>query len=114
MKHLTLCAVFVAALASGCAPSPEDIRRQAIGKFQLGHPGEAEPLFQQVLARRPSDAISLFYMGRIAEARGFYERAIYYYQCCLDANAGFADARGHLDNVRRRAGTAGEKLMFIP
>lgn len=114
MKHFGICAVLAAAFAAGCGPSPEDIRTQAVSKIQLGHVDEAKQLFQRVLDRRPSDPVALYHMGRIAQTEGFHEQAVYYFQCCLDAAPGFYEARDQLDEARRQAGAAGDKLMFIP
>ncbi len=53
-------------------------------------------------------------MGRIAALRREWEDAIYYYQCCLDADPGFADARDRLLHTERSSAALGTRLRFIP
>ena len=109
--------VFLAVTAlSGCADAPptEQLVRQAVGDFQVGRIDRAKVTLRRALGQSPSDPAALFYMGRICHAEKYYEQAIYYYQCCLDADPGFAVARKHLTEARKNAGPSGEALLFIP
>jgi len=105
----------VAFVASGCGPGLMETRQTAIDKFQLGKIDEAKALLDRVLSRYPSDGVSLFYMGRVYHAKGFHEQAVFYYQSCLDAEPRMtAEVRPWLDKAKADAGTAGQKLIFIP
>jgi tetratricopeptide (TPR) repeat protein len=89
-------------------------RSGAVAEFQVGHLQEAKEVFQQALSRNPSDAFALYYMGRIACARREWEDAIFYLQCCLDADPSYSDARTYLALAEESAGSAGRKLRFVP
>ena len=91
MKHIAygFCAMLLAALLAGCEPSTNQLRSTAVAEYQVGHNKNAEKLFGQIIEQKPSDAESWYYLGRIAHAEGFLPRAIYCYQCCLDADPGY-------------------------
>jgi tetratricopeptide (TPR) repeat protein len=113
MKRSCLIAVLAGLLLAGCEPSVGELRTQAISEFQIGHTQQAKDLFQRVLNRTP-DPQSLFYMGQIMESEGFFEQAIYYYQCAIDADPRNGEARLRLAKVMDRAGPVGQQLRFIP
>ena len=114
MKRLLLPAMSVALLAAGCVGPDPELQTRAVSEFQVGHVTEAKVLFQQALDRYPCDPEALYYMGRIAHAQGAYEDAVYYFQCCLDADPAYADAYGWLARSEQAAGSAGRLLRFIP
>jgi len=102
------------AAAAGCGQDIEDIRAKAVEDYQVGRADKAKPLFQAILDRQPSDAGALYYLGRIAMESGDLEMAIYYFQCCLDADPSFAQARGDLRQAEQLARPVGPHLRFIP
>ncbi|MDY6913153.1 MAG: tetratricopeptide repeat protein [Planctomycetota bacterium] len=114
MKRLAMFGICVAIFLAGCAPSIAELRSRGIGEFQVGHIPQARQLFQQVLERNPVDTAALYYTGRIHHAEGFYEQAIYYYQCSLDADPRNAEARTWLEKAQSEAGLVGKGLRFIP
>ena len=99
---------------SGCGPSARDLIDEGIGEFQLGHLDQAEGKLKRGLKGAPADADALFYMGRLCHARKAYERAVYYYQCCLDEAPGYRGARKALAQAQKEAGVLGPKLRFGP
>ena len=100
---------------SGCGgPDTRQLVTRGISQFQTGRLDQAEATLKQALAVSPSDPDALFYMGRVCQARGFYEQAVYYYQCCLDAVPGYPGLTEQLAQAQRQAGPAGTKLRFIP
>ena len=103
-----------AVMLAGCEPTKTELRNSAIGEYQVGNFSQSKEVFEQLLTEYPSDAVSLFYMGRIHHEEGFYEKAVYYYQCCLDANPRYTAARSYLEEAKQAAGQAGEQLQFIP
>ena len=114
MKYTVLCIVFGALLLGGCMGHPSSLRDEGIEQFQTGHIAKARETFRTVLSRWPSDAESLYYMGRIVHADGHYLEAIYYYQCCLDAKPSHADARQWLAKAQADAGPGAEKIRYVP
>ncbi len=106
--------LLAAMLVSGCGPSAGDLRDQGIGAFQVGRVDRAEDLLQQALDRDPTMPEALYYMGRVQHARGFYERAIYFYQCALDVDPEMAAVRRWLDKAQAELGPEGETLRFVP
>ena len=116
MLQWTVKACVPCLLIVGCGPALDDTsyRPKAMAEFDVGHVEQAEALCQQALSREPSDPFALYYMGRIATARQEWEDAIYHYQCCLDADPRYADARERLLEAERAAGVAGPMLRFIP
>ncbi len=64
----------------------------------------------QVFAKLPSDAPTLYYLGRVAHDRGLYERAVYWYLCCLDADQRMDVAKPWLARAREQAGLAGHSV----
>ncbi len=109
MRHL-LWFPLVAALLGGCAA--DNLRREGISAYQVGRYDDAEQHFRQVLVERPSDAESLYYLGRIAESRGNLAEAIYYYQSAVDADPSHAPATIRLEQATDRA--EADDLRFIP
>lgn len=112
MRYLTI--LVVGLVLAGCVPSVGKVRERAISQYQLGHIEQAEMNFREVLDKRPYDAESLYYMGRIQQARGRPMRAVYYYQSCLDVQPSHEMARLWLRRAERQAGEAGRGLRFIP
>ncbi len=109
-------AVWICVVAlSGCGgPDTRQLVRQGASQFQTGQIDKAEATLKRALAVSPSDPAALFYMGRVYHAREFYEQAVYYYQCCLDADPSYPDVSKYLSQAQRQAGPAGAKLRFIP
>ncbi len=101
----------VVLVSGGC--TLDKMRTEAISEFQVGHVAQAEKLFNQVLQRRPADAESLYYMGRIYHSRGQYEMAVAYYQQALDSDPSLTDAHQWLQKAIERLGPVGEKLLII-
>jgi tetratricopeptide (TPR) repeat protein len=114
MKRLALYGLCAAFLLAGCEPSNVELRNKGIGEFEVGHMPQAKELFERILDRNHSDRDSLYYMGRICQAEGQYERAMYYYQCALDIDPSHKDARHYLAQAQEQAGIAGQHLRFIP
>lgn len=112
MKHLAV--VTVGLLMLGCAPQVGELRDQAVAQYQLGHIEQAEMNFRGVLDKRPYDTESLYYMGRIQQAKGRPLRAIYYYQSCLDVDPSHEMARLWLQRAEAQTGETGRQLRFIP
>ena len=104
MKLWTFCALSAAVWLSGCGPSTSQLRNDGISAFQTGRMDEAAKLLQQVLDEKPSDAESLYYMGRIRQAEGAYEQAEFYYRCAIDADPRQREAPVWLEKVRRQLG----------
>ncbi|MFP3937857.1 MAG: tetratricopeptide repeat protein [Phycisphaerae bacterium] len=112
MRYLTI--LIMGLLLAGCGPSVRDVRERAISQYQLGEIERAEMNFREVLDKRPYDADSLYYMGRIQQARGRPLRAVYYYQSCLDVDPSHEMARLWLGRAERQTGQAGKELRSIP
>ncbi|KKL26948.1 hypothetical protein LCGC14_2390130 [marine sediment metagenome] len=110
-------AVLVAGVAGpGCGgpAAPDELVNLAVADLQTGRIDRARAMLTRALDQSPSHARALFYMGRLHHAEKFYEQAVYYYQCCLDADPGYVAARTHLAEAQKLAGAAGDKLRFIP
>ncbi|MDY7011138.1 MAG: tetratricopeptide repeat protein [Planctomycetota bacterium] len=109
-------AVFICvSVVSGCGgPGTRQLVTRGVSQFQTGRLDEAEATLKRALAVSPSDPDALFYMGRVYHVSGFYEQAVYYYQCCLDAVPGYPGLAEYLAQAQRQAGPAGTKLRFIP
>lgn len=101
MARWTLLGLCAALLLSGCGLSDEQIRKRGMSEFQLGRHVQAGEYFRQLLARRPSDPDALYFTGRILHADGAYEQAAYYYECAIDADPGYNDARIWLARIRQ-------------
>jgi len=114
MKLLGLLGLCATLLLVGCSEGLVELRSNGISEFQLGHINQAKKVFQNVLERYPSDPDTLYYMGRVMHAEKFYEQAIYYYQCCLDADPSHKQAERWLVKAEEAAGPASRKLRFIP
>ncbi|KPK83786.1 MAG: hypothetical protein AMJ81_07310 [Phycisphaerae bacterium SM23_33] len=106
--------VAVTALAGCGTPSTEALVEQGITYFQVGRLDQAETTLKRALDQNPSDPDALFYMGRICDLKGLQERAMYYYQCCMDADPSYVAAQKHLLEAQRQLGPAGQALRFIP
>lgn len=89
-----VCAVSLTLVLCGCGP---DLRTIGISEYQQGHHEAATGYFQRVLAKEPSDALSLYYMGRIYQTQGKPVQAYMHYQAAIDADPGF----GYADSTRR-------------
>ena len=113
MNRFALIGMLAAVMLVACGCAVDKMRTEAISEFQVGHVKHSEELFQQVLGRRPWDAQSLYYMGRICHSRGEYEMAIAYYQQALDSDPSLTDAHKWLEKAVERAGPVGEKLLII-
>jgi len=114
MKRRLTAVAWLALWAAGCGETTPELRTRAISEYQVGHVEEARELFRQTLDRDPADRHALYYMGRIASGEAAWEDAIYYYQCCLDVDPSYANARIWLARAEKAAGTAGTRLRFIP
>jgi len=117
MKQRSAGSVLAAMLLAGCVgPTVDDTsyRPKVVKAFEVGRVGEAQSHCERALSRAPSDPFALYYMGRISSARADWETAIYYYQCCLDADPRYTDARRQLFAAEQAAGVAGPMLRFIP
>ena len=100
---------------SGCqAVGLQQRLKRGITEFQLGRLDKAKAQLEQALAISPSNPDALFYMARAHHADGAYEHAIYYYQCCVDADPGYPQVREYLAGAQRQAGITGPGLRFIP
>jgi tetratricopeptide (TPR) repeat protein len=113
MKRLALCGLCVMTMLAGCGTSTDELRSQGISGFQVGHLDKAKTLFQLVLDRRPGDAESYYYLGRIAHAQGDPMMAMYYYQSSIDADPAHQEARRWLAKAEQESGAAGKGLRFI-
>ena len=111
---LACLAAGTALAAPGCGPTRRQLIEQGITDFQVGRLDQAENKLSQALEKRFTDADALFFMGRICQVRGRHERAIYYYQCCLDVAPGYDAAKKHLAEARQQAGLMGSKLGGLP
>ena len=114
MKRWSVGVMLAAGFLAGCGPANMARDDPAVGEFQVGHIRQAKEMFRQALDRNPSDPLPLYYMGRIACTESEWEDAIYYLQCCLDADPRYTDARRWLARAQHAAGSAGRKLRFIP
>ncbi len=93
-----------ATLLAGCgAPSVEQLTLEGISEFQLGRIDRAESRLAEALQRKPFHADALFYMGRVHQAQNRYDRAAYYYACCLDAAPGYPLGQEYLTRARQQA-----------
>lgn len=106
MKYTVIAVLAATLLLSGCTQNVRTLREEGVREFQLGRMEIARAYFRQVLREEPSDPAALYYMGRIAHDRGDLGRAVYYYQCCLDADPGFPTAGEWLLRARADAEAA--------
>jgi tetratricopeptide (TPR) repeat protein len=106
--------VVMAAAFAGCGPNVNEMRTKATTEYQVGHAQQAQEQFLKILDREPSDPITLYYLGRINMEQNRLEMAIYYFQCCLDADPSFAAARQDLRRAEQLARPIGSRLRFIP
>jgi len=114
MKRIAMMAALtcVAVLAAGCAAGRPTLVEQGVQQLETGWVDKAERTFTLVLAKDPSDPAGLFYMGRICQTRGLHERAVYYYQCCYDADPGYPGVARRLMQAQAAAGVSGAGLRF--
>ena len=109
MKSIIIgaCAFSLAVFLAGCGPSQEELRTIGISEYQKGHHQLAEGYFQRVLSTEPSDALCLFYMGRMCQTQKQTVKAYQYYQAAIDADPGFAYAastRRYMKEVEQELG----------
>lgn len=114
MKTRIVGFVVAAAALAGCGPNINEMRTKAISEYQVGHAQKAQEQFLKILDRSPADASTLYYLGRIAMEDNRLEMAIYYFQCCLDADPSFAAARQDLRRAEQLSRPVGSRLRFIP
>lgn len=101
MKYLACASVFAALfLLPGCAPSREDLRNDAVTKFELGRNEEARASLSRLLHHYPGDAEGFYWMGRVDQAEGSYVSAMFNYRQSLDANPSFDPAREWMDKAK--------------
>ena len=98
----------------GCAPSAEELRKQAISEFQLGRLEPAEKLFQQTLDAYAGDAVAYYYLGRIHYTQGRYEQAFFDFQNAAAVDTSMESARRWMLEAREKLGPAGPVLQIIP
>ncbi len=72
-------------------------------EFQQGNVNEAFADFSQAASRAPSP-VSLFWLGRAAEAKGDFARAEGAYRAALEMAPGMADARTRLESLKTLTG----------
>ncbi len=96
--------VLAGLLLAGCGTSPRKMIDEGIEDFQLGRFDPAEAKIRSGLGAEPGNVDGLFYLGRILQLRGRYERAIYYYRLCLDMAPGYRGARKFLAQAQQEAG----------
>jgi tetratricopeptide (TPR) repeat protein len=113
-----LCVISLAAFLGGCVrPTQDELRSDGIHEYQVGHHERAMDMFQRVLHNDPSDAVSLFYMGRIYHTQKQYVKAYYYYQAAIDADPGFGYAEStkkYIKEVREQLGDLAAPLTTTP
>ena len=114
MRHLAFCGMFAAAFLVGCGPSAGRLSDKGISEFQVGRLDQAEQSLQQALDLNPSLPEALYYMGRVSHARGYYEKAVYYYQQCLDSDPRYTQANRWLAKAQEPLGRTGQTLRFLP
>ena len=118
MKETTAAAVMMlvfAAVLAGCGgPSTEKQIEQGVSQFQVGELDQAKETLTRILRGDPSNPKALFYLGRVHYAQGSFELAAYYFQCTVDSDPSFPEARKLLKESQERAGSAGPGLRFIP
>lgn len=114
MMRLTLCGLVALVVLSGCGPSTQSRRNDAISKFQVGQFEPAKTEFKALTDRNPGDAESYYYLGRIYHCQGQLEFAIFNYQSALTADSSHAEARLWLDRAVKESGSTGTALRFLP
>lgn len=116
MKRTTLImlnAMVLAAALSGCQSDTAKLIAEGVNSYQLGHLDRARAKLTQALDQDPCPD-ALFYLGRVHHAQGFYEQAIFYYQCCLEGAPAYPGASKFLRQAQRAAGAVGPALQIIP
>lgn len=106
MRNLSvaLFGLVLAGVLNGCGPSADEIRTQAISQYQIGHYDEAENLFEQVRQRRPMDPDSWYYLGKIAQEKNWYARAIHCYEQAIAADPSFKAPKAQLELIKKKIG----------
>jgi len=105
----------LALVPAGCAPTGAGrLVSAGVCEFQLGRLDKAEEYLEQAVRDDPSHPRALFFLGRVHHAQNSLPRAIYYYQCCLDADPGYPEVGKYLRQAQREAGGIGEALRFVP
>jgi len=119
MRHLAWLpmAVALAVLGAGCTPDADRFsaanREKAISAFQVGHVAEAKAMFQRALSWNPAEPEALYYMGRIACTEQEWEKAIGFFDLCLNADPSFPTAREWLMYAENASGL-GDRLRSGP
>ena len=112
---LALTMIAAAAGVSGCrGRSYDKLISDGVADFQVGRLEAAAAKLERGLAGKPHHADGLFYMGRLHHTRGQLARALFYYECCLDAAPGHPGVKKHLAQVRRQLGATAETLRVVP
>ena len=112
---LALTLTVAAAGLTGCGGRTHDkLISEGIADFQVGKLDDAKAKLEAGLAAKPHHADGLFYMGRLHHVRGELGRAVFYYQCCLDAAPGHPGAKKYLAQARRQLGPEAETLRLVP
>jgi tetratricopeptide (TPR) repeat protein len=112
MKRIA-CLICAAVLVAGCS-STEQSLQSGIGEFQVGNLDKAKDHFQQVLGRYPRDPVAHYYLARIYHAEGAYEKAIFHYQCSIDADPSNGQPKKWLVRAQEEAPQVGTALKFLP
>ncbi len=119
MRHLAWLpiAMMLAVLGAGCAPDADQFsaanRTEAITAFQVGHVAEAKAMFQRALSWNPADPEVLYYMGRTACTEQEWEKAIGFFEKCINADPSFPTAREWLLHAEKASGL-GDRIRSIP
>ena len=119
MRHLAWLpiAVALAGLVAGCTPDADRFsaanREKAISAFQVGHVAEAKAMFQRALSWNPAEPEALYYMGRIACTEQEWEKAIGFFDLCINADPSFPTAREWRKYAEDASGL-GDKLRSTP
>jgi len=117
MKRTVLIAVAGLAMLgplAGCQSEPEKLLTEGVSLYEAGQLDKARKKLETAVDHLPADSKALFYLGRVYHAQGFYEQAIFYYQCCLSSAPCHAEAMKHLREATKAAGPAGPVLRIIP
>lgn len=106
--------VLLLVLVAGCQPDTARLTEQGVRQFQTGQVEQARESFERVFRIAPSNPVALYYLGRLAQQEGFYERAVYYYESALDADPGMRDARRWLARAREELDRSREAAGLGP
>jgi len=117
MKRTVLIAVAGLVLVgplAGCQSESEKLLTEGVSLYEAGQLDKARKKLETAVDHLPADSKALFYLARVYHAQGFYEQAIFYYQCCLSSVPCHAEAMKHLREATEAAGPAGPVLRIIP